>query len=200
MPSYAAVAERADIVILCHGRPDLARTAAAVGTHARIVVSTVADTPLEVVRHAYPGRPVYRIAVNSAAQIRRGVTVLAKGPAQPEDHVLQLLLERLGSVITVDDALVDTAAAVLDGVETDCIDAVARSRRYERSHLPSTRWKGFWRAEGSQPIRKGSRVAPSSSIQTALVSVNSCIASRPLSRPQPLSPTPPNGTCGATTR
>ena len=125
LPSYAAVAERADIVILCHGRPDLARTAAAVGTHARIVVSTVADTPLEVVRHAYPGRPVYRIAVNSAAQIRRGVTVLAKGPAQPEDHVLQLLLERLGSVITVDDALVDTAAAVLDGVETDCIDAVA---------------------------------------------------------------------------
>lgn len=44
------------------------------------------------------------------------------------------------------------------------------------------------------------RVYPSSSIQIALVSMYALTTSRPLSRPQPLDPTPPNGTSGAATR
>ena len=129
LPGYEAVAERADIVFLCHSRPEFATTAAAIGAHARIVVSTVADTPLEVVRQAYLGRTVYRIAVNSAAQIQRGVTVIAEGPAQPEDGVLQALLGRLGTVIPVDDALIDTAAAVLDASKQTA--SVSSQRRPE---------------------------------------------------------------------
>ncbi len=124
LPSYEAVAERADMVVLCHGRSEIAKTAAAVGPHARIVVSTVAETSLKVVRDAYPGRSVYRIAVNSAAQIRRGVTVIAEGPPQAEDHLVRALLGRLGKVIMVDNALIDTAAAVLRGVQADCIGVV----------------------------------------------------------------------------
>ena len=38
--------------------------------------------------------------------------------------MLRALLGRLGTVITVDDPLIDIAAAVLDGVEADCIGAV----------------------------------------------------------------------------
>ena len=51
-----------------------------------------------------------------------------------------------------------------------------------------------------QPSLNGSRVAPVSSTQTVFVSVNSRMASRPFSRPMPLSPVPPKGTAGDTTR
>jgi hypothetical protein len=52
----------------------------------------------------------------------------------------------------------------------------------------------------SQPRVKGSRVCPDSSTQMALVSVYSRMASAPFSRPMPLAPKPPKGTCGPTTR
>lgn len=51
-----------------------------------------------------------------------------------------------------------------------------------------------------QPRVNGSRVAPVSSTHTDLVSVYSRTASAPFSRPMPLAPKPPKGTCGATTR
>ena len=124
LPSYEAVAEHADIIVLCHGQSVIAENAAAVRPHARIVVSTVPETPLGVVQDAYPGRSVYRIAVNTAVQIRRGVTVLADGPAQDDDHLVLALLGRSGKTFTVDDALIDTAAGVLDGVEADCIGVI----------------------------------------------------------------------------
>ena len=52
----------------------------------------------------------------------------------------------------------------------------------------------------AHPSVNGSRVAPVSSTQTDLVSVYSRMASTPFSRPMPLAPNPPKGTCGATTR
>ncbi len=50
------------------------------------------------------------------------------------------------------------------------------------------------------PSVKGSRVPPVSSTQMAFVTVYSCTASMPFSRPSPLRPNPPNGTSGPTTR
>ena len=55
-------------------------------------------------------------------------------------------------------------------------------------------------ARRAHPSVNGSRVAPVSSTQTDLVSVYSRMASTPFSRPMPLAPNPPKGTCGATTR
>src|SRR5215831_13714867 len=55
-------------------------------------------------------------------------------------------------------------------------------------------------AAGAQPSVNGSRVAPVSSTHTDLFSVYSRMASTPFSRPMPLAPNPPKGTCGATTR
>ncbi len=52
----------------------------------------------------------------------------------------------------------------------------------------------------AQPSVKGSRVPPVSSTQMAFVTVYSCTASMPFSRPRPESPNPPNGTSGPTTR
>src|SRR5215218_2842225 len=50
LSSYEAVAERADVVFLCHGPSEMASIAAAVAPHARILVSAVAGTSLGVVR------------------------------------------------------------------------------------------------------------------------------------------------------
>ena len=52
----------------------------------------------------------------------------------------------------------------------------------------------------SHPNVNGSRVAPLNSTHTDLVSVYSRMASMPFSRPMPLAPKPPKGTCGPTTR
>jgi pyrroline-5-carboxylate reductase len=132
--SYEAVARRAEIVVLCHERTDLGEIAAAVSPHSRVVVSTLAETPLEAVRSAYPDRSVYRIAVNSAAAIRRGVTVVADGPPQREDNLVWSLFARLGTVIVLDDALVDTAAAVMSGIEVGCA-AVADAQASDGKRL-----------------------------------------------------------------
>jgi pyrroline-5-carboxylate reductase len=109
----AAVARRAEIVLLCHEPPRLGDIAEAVAPHARIVVSTLPNTPLEAVRHAYPDQAAYRVAVNRPAQIRRGVIVFAEGPPQAPDHAVRSLFARLGKVIPLEDALVDTAAGVM---------------------------------------------------------------------------------------
>ncbi len=52
----------------------------------------------------------------------------------------------------------------------------------------------------AHPSVNGSRVPPVSSTHTDLFSVYSSTASIPFSRPNPLSPKPPNGTLGLTTR
>ena len=111
--SYRAVARRAELVLLCHERDDLGDIAEAIVSYEGIVVSTLERTPLEVVHRAYADRAVYRVAVNRPAAIGRGVTVLAGGPPQPEDNAVHSLFARLGRVVVLDDALVDTAAAVM---------------------------------------------------------------------------------------
>jgi pyrroline-5-carboxylate reductase len=113
--SYRTVARGADLVVLCHERSQLAEIAEAIAPHAEIVVSALAHTPLDVVRRAYEPRSVYRVAVNRPAAIGRGVTVLADGSPQADDDAVRALFTRLGRVIVLDDALVDTAAAVMRG-------------------------------------------------------------------------------------
>jgi pyrroline-5-carboxylate reductase len=113
LASYGAVARRAEIVLLCHERAELGSIAQAVAPYASIIVSTLENTPLAGVRRAYADRSVYRVAVNQPAAIGRGVSVLAEGPPQPGDDLVHSLFARLGLVIYLDDALVDTAAAVM---------------------------------------------------------------------------------------
>lgn len=128
LTSYGAVARRADIVLLCHGRADLGNLAEAVAPYAAIVVSTLEETPLDTVQHAYPDRSVYRVVVNRPAVIRRGVTVIADGPPQEEDEAVHTLFARLGRVVVLDDALVDTAAAVMRD-SAALVEAHARNSR-----------------------------------------------------------------------
>jgi pyrroline-5-carboxylate reductase len=62
---------------------------------------------------------VYRIAVNPAAAIQRGVLLLAEAASHDADDAVRSLLGRLGRVIVLDDALIDTAASVMRGTAAD---------------------------------------------------------------------------------
>lgn len=116
--SNAEVAQRADLLVLCHKPADLAAVAAEVGGtgtgRAGAVVSILGGTPVAAVERAYPGAAVYRFMPNVAAEVRRGVFCYAPGARAaegPEAEVLELFA-RLGIVIPVDEARMEAATAL----------------------------------------------------------------------------------------
>src|SRR6201991_3683323 len=56
----AELAQRVDLVVLCHKPAQLESVALEVSPHAKAVASILAATPLRDVKAAYPGRPVHR--------------------------------------------------------------------------------------------------------------------------------------------
>src|SRR4051795_7662409 len=68
--SNAELAQRADLVVLCHKPAQLGTVAAEVAPHARAVVSILAATPLADVKAAYPRRPVYRVLPSTPVEVR----------------------------------------------------------------------------------------------------------------------------------
>jgi pyrroline-5-carboxylate reductase len=113
--SNADVAERADVVILCHKPAQLEAVAAEVGPHARAVVSILGGVPLAAVEAAYPEAAVYRFMPNVAAEVRRGVFCYAPGAGAaegPEEEVVGLFA-RLGTVVPMSEAQMETATAVM---------------------------------------------------------------------------------------
>jgi pyrroline-5-carboxylate reductase len=111
----AELAERADVVVLCHKPPQLAAVAAEVAPSARAVVSILAATPLADVKAAYPGRPVYRVLPSLPVEVREGAVVVARDAEQDPvtDVAVRELFAELGVVVELDDALVDTAMALM---------------------------------------------------------------------------------------
>jgi pyrroline-5-carboxylate reductase len=113
--SNAEVAERADVVVLCHKPAQLEEVAAEIGNAVRAVVSVLGGVPVAAVEDAYPGKPVYRFMPNQAAQVRRGVSCYSPGSRAgegPEDEVVELF-RRVGTVVAMPDEQMDTATAVM---------------------------------------------------------------------------------------
>jgi pyrroline-5-carboxylate reductase len=111
----AAVADRADVVVLCHKPGQLAEVAGQLGGRAKAVVSILGGTPVADVEAAYPDTPVYRFMPNIPAEVRQGVLCYAPGTlaAQgPEQEILELF-GRAGRVIPIDEALIDAATALM---------------------------------------------------------------------------------------
>ena len=115
LQSNAEVAERADLVVLCHKPAQLEAVAAEVAPHARAVASILAATPLAALKDAYPGRPVYRFIPSLPVEVRQGAVVEAAGPEQePEtDRAVAELFAELGSLVVLDDKLVDVAMGLM---------------------------------------------------------------------------------------
>ena len=113
--SGAEVARRADLVFLCHKPAQLQAVAADVAPHAKAVASILAATPLAHVKAAYPDRPVYRVLPSTPVEVRQGAVILAaddEQDAQLDAQVRELLAE-LGTLVVLDDALVDIAMGLM---------------------------------------------------------------------------------------
>lgn len=133
--SNEEVAQRAELVVLCHKPPLLERVAAEVAPHAPAVASILAATPLRALRRAYPDRPVYRFIPSLPAEVRRGAIVQAadseraaatstgdlavdaiegalSGGSTLDARVRELFGE-LGELVVLPDELVDVAMGLM---------------------------------------------------------------------------------------
>jgi pyrroline-5-carboxylate reductase len=122
--SNRAVAERADLVVLCHKPYHLTDVAREISGTAKAVVSVLGGTDTRTLQGAYPGTPVFALLPNTPVEVSQGVVVYAEraplpADASPEyvyDDALERdvlkLFARLGRVLTVPERLMNAATAV----------------------------------------------------------------------------------------
>jgi pyrroline-5-carboxylate reductase len=114
--SNAEVAQRADLVVLCHKPAQLESVAVEVAPHANAVASILAATPLRDVKAAYPGRPVYRVLPSTPVEVRQGAVLIAadESSGQPIlDARVRDLFAELGTLVELDDGLIDVAMGLM---------------------------------------------------------------------------------------
>lgn len=110
--SNAFLAQGVDVVFLCHKPTQLAEVAAGVVDEgSAAVVSILGGVPLDDLRAAYPGRKVVRLMPNVAVEVGQGVICVAQ-ESDAVSGVLELL-ERVATVATVPEKLMEVATAVM---------------------------------------------------------------------------------------
>jgi len=114
------LAERAELVVLCHKPSQLEDVARELAPHARAVASILAATPLDALKAAYPDRPVYRFMPSLPVEVRQGAIVqaadpgaLAAGRDPALDAAVAALFAELGTLVVLDDALLDVAMGLM---------------------------------------------------------------------------------------
>jgi pyrroline-5-carboxylate reductase len=112
--SNAELAERADLLVLCHKPAQLVAIAAEAGGSARTVASVLAGVSVADLQDAYPRAAVFRLMPNTPVEVRRGVLCYARAEgvdAGAEEAVLERF-GRLGRVVEVPERLMDAATGV----------------------------------------------------------------------------------------
>ncbi len=112
--SNVEVAEEAELVVLCHKPAQLGLVAQEIAGRAKALASVIGSATIADLQGAYPEVAVFRLMPNTPVEVRRGVSCYAPARAvQPElERAVITLFERLGSVITVDESLLDAATSV----------------------------------------------------------------------------------------
>lgn len=115
LESNGEVAQRADLVVLCHKPGQLKEVAAEVAPGARAVASILAATPLEKLKRAYPDRPVYRFLPSLPVEVRAGAVVRALDGEQDGslDERVDALFGELGSLVALDESLLEVATGIM---------------------------------------------------------------------------------------
>jgi pyrroline-5-carboxylate reductase len=139
LDSGLGVAERADLLVLCHKPAQLETVARELAPVAKAVASILAATPLSTLRDAYPGVPVFRFLPSLPAEVRAGAIVKAleppassaapagsdagaSGTETPEtgagsavavEAAVDELFGSLGVLVTLDESLVDVAMGLM---------------------------------------------------------------------------------------
>jgi pyrroline-5-carboxylate reductase len=112
----AEVAERADVVVLCHKPQQLAQVAEQLGGRAGVVASILAATTTTQIEQAYPSAPVYRFLPNIPTEVRKGMLCYVPGRLAgegPEKELLELF-GRAGTILRLDEeALMEPAMALM---------------------------------------------------------------------------------------
>ncbi|HEY1458198.1 MAG TPA: pyrroline-5-carboxylate reductase [Solirubrobacteraceae bacterium] len=115
LPSNAAVAAQADLVVLCHKPGQLAEVAGEIAGDAKAVVSILAATALGDLKSAYPDRAVYRMLPSLPVEVRQGAVVQALDEDQddPLDQHVHDLFAELGTLVVLEDRLIDVAMGLM---------------------------------------------------------------------------------------
>jgi pyrroline-5-carboxylate reductase len=110
-----AVAERAELVVLCHKPAQFSEVAHEIAGQAKAVASVVGGVSVSALRNAYPGVPVFRLMPNTPVEVRRGVVCYS--PAEGVDPGVEAevveLFERLGTVVRIPERQIAAATAVM---------------------------------------------------------------------------------------
>jgi pyrroline-5-carboxylate reductase len=114
LESNLELAERVDLLVLATKPNDLEAVAAQT-QGAPAVLSLLGATSLARVAEAFPEAATFRSMPNIGVELRRGVLCLAVAQGVPGEvgREVRELLELLGRVVELDDALFDAATAVM---------------------------------------------------------------------------------------
>ncbi len=124
LASNAEVAARAELVVLCHKPAQLAAVAEEVGAGTRGGrLDPRGDAAGRAARRLSRARPVYRFIPSLPVEVRQGAVVQAAGPgrladagdaeAAALDTAVAELFAELGTLVVLDDALVDVAMGLM---------------------------------------------------------------------------------------
>jgi pyrroline-5-carboxylate reductase len=115
LQSNLAVAERADLVVLCHKPAQLGEVASEIAGAAKAVASVLGGVSVAALQNAYPGVPVFALMPNTPVEVCAGLICYA--PAPGVDRALEAdvvaLFGRLGEVIPIEERLMAAASAVM---------------------------------------------------------------------------------------
>ncbi len=112
--SNVEVADRADLVVLCHKPAQFQTVGAELAGHAKAVASVLSGIDTGKLRSVY-AVPVFRFMPNTPVEVRRGVICYSPEPevdAALEAEVLALF-GRVGIVVKIPEGLIGPAGAVV---------------------------------------------------------------------------------------
>src|SRR5579875_1210777 len=145
------LAQRSDLVVLCHKPYQLHAVAEEIGSAAKAVASVLGGTGVDELQRAYPTASVFVLIPNTPVEIGRGVTVYARRePPPPMEQEVLSLFARLGEVVSVPERLLDAATAV--------------------SGVGPAYWALLAEAQVDAAVRKGLTAALASRLVTATMS------------------------------
>jgi len=115
LPGNGDLADRADVVVLCHKPKQLHEVAEQVGGRAKAIVSILGGTTLRELKAAYPDVPVARVLPSTPVEVRQGVTVQARDAGGDRAFAARVteLFERVGTVAILPEEQIDAAMGLM---------------------------------------------------------------------------------------
>jgi pyrroline-5-carboxylate reductase len=115
LDSNAEVAERSDLVLLCHKPAQLGTIAEEIARHTKAVASVLGGTTIAMLQQAYPDKPVFRLMPNTPVEIRRGVVCYASAEGIDEGVEAEVvrLFERIAIVVRLPERLMDAGTVAM---------------------------------------------------------------------------------------